>query len=37
MGKLYWLFHNYQVTGAAFRMPESAAEGAFVDSRSHGP
>jgi hypothetical protein len=21
MGKLYWLFHNYQVTGAVFRVP----------------
>jgi hypothetical protein len=21
MGKLYWLFHNYEVTGAVFRVP----------------
>jgi hypothetical protein len=25
MGKLYWLFHNYQVTGAVFRVPSGSA------------
>ena len=25
MGKLYWLFHNYDVTGAAFRVPGDRA------------
>ena len=29
MGKLYWLFHNYQVTGAVFRVPGNRGEGGF--------
>jgi hypothetical protein len=37
MAKLYWLFHNYQITGAVFRVPGGAAPGAgFVDSGGRG-
>jgi hypothetical protein len=37
MAKLYWLFHNYQITGAVFRVPAIPSAGTpFVDSRTGG-
>lgn len=40
MAKLYWLFHNYQITVAVFRVPRKAeAPGStpFVDRGARGP
>jgi hypothetical protein len=36
MAKLYWLFHNYQITGAVFHVPGPAPQGGFVDSGGRG-
>ena len=36
MAKLYWLVHNYAVTGAVFRVPPSGSA-ACVDSAGPGP
>jgi hypothetical protein len=40
MRKLYWLFNNYRITGAVFKVPAAAAlvQGAArVDSRGSAP
>jgi hypothetical protein len=40
MAKLYWLTHNYRVTAAVFRVPESLAQPPTiprVDMGGHGP
>src|SRR6185312_2868376 len=40
MRKLYWLFHNYRITGALFQVPPAAEvvrHTSFVDSACHTP
>jgi hypothetical protein len=40
MRKLYWLFHNYRITGAVFQVPAAAGparKGARVDSEGSAP
>ena len=40
MAKVYWLFHNYRITGAVFEVPkpaDPARAGELVDSAKRGP
>jgi hypothetical protein len=36
MGKLYWLFHNYQVTGGVFRVPGERGSSRSLTQRPPG-